>query len=112
MDKFKPPDRLSLDGDVAANWKQWIQLFELFIQASESTDKPDGVKIAMILSAMGPEGVARFNNFGWETGEDKTKYADVVKKFEKEIGGQKRVVFNRYKFWDCSRTENDDLTSI
>ena len=105
MDKFKPPDRLSLDGDVAANWKQWIQLFELFIQASESTDKPDGVKIAMILSAMGPEGVARFNNFGWETGEDKTKYADVVKKFEKEIGGQKRVVFNRYKFWDCSRTE-------
>ena len=38
-------------------------------------------------------------------GEDKTKYADVVKKFEKEIGGQKRVVFNRHKFGDCSRTE-------
>ena len=41
-------------------------------------------------------------------------YADVVKRFELEFVGEKRVVFARYRFWIYERTEEqhfDDYTT-
>jgi len=121
MDDFHPPEKLSFDGDVAEQWKQWRQMFELYMDAKEATDKSDKVKIGMLLSAMGPDGVERYNTFHWvqappEAKEDKDKYDDVIKKFETELGGEKRIVFNRYKFWAYQRAEaqtfDDYLTQL
>ena len=106
MEDFKPPKKLSFEGDVATNWKEWRQMFELYMVAKESTEKPDQTKIAMLLTIMGPEGVKRFNHFAWSQSEDKDKYNDVINKFNVELSGEKREVFNRYQFWDHKRTEH------
>ena len=58
----------------------------------------------MLLSAVGPEALERYNHFEWREGEDKNKFDHVKAKFEKEFAGQKRIVFSRYQFWDSSRT--------
>ena len=77
--------------------------------AKEADKKPDATKIAMLLSAIGPEALERFNHFDWQTegddAEDKTKYKVVLRKFQKEFAGMKRVVFARYQFWDYQRAE-------
>jgi hypothetical protein len=121
MDDFRPPEKLSFEGDVAQEWKKWRQMFELYMDAKEATGKTDKVKIGMLLSAMGPDGVERYNNFTWveepaDAKEDKNVYNDVIKKFETELGGVKRTVFNRYKFWDYQRAEkqpfDDYLTHL
>ena len=118
MDDFKPPVRLSFEGDVAQAWKEWKQMFELYLMAKEATEKSDATKIAMLLTSMGPEGVKRFNHFSWDatTGEDKSKYDSVMAKFDSVLSGENRVVFNRYKFWDYQRSEHqtfdDYLTNL
>ena len=101
---FKPPEYLSLQGNSSENWRRWIQRFELYIATKEKTKKPDSTKVAMLLSAIGPEALERFNHFVWTEGEDKAKFDHVKTKFESEFAGQKRIVFSRYQFWDCSRT--------
>ena len=65
---FKPPDYLSMQGNAGENWRRWLQRFELCMIAREADSKPEKTKIAILLSAIGPEALARYNHFKW--GED------------------------------------------
>ena len=106
MEHFKPPGALVFDGDLTQAWKEFKQLFEIYLTAVEADGKPDKTKIAMLLSAIGTEGVRRFNHMVWNAGEDKTKFTDVVKKLDAEFGGEERLVFNRFKFWEYKRGDH------
>ena len=52
---FRLPEYLSLQGNPAENWRRWRQRFELYLTAKEADKKSDATKIAMLLSAIGPE---------------------------------------------------------
>ena len=82
---FKLPEYLSLQGNPSENWRTWIQRFELYLVAKEKTKKPDPTKIAMLLSAVGPEALERYNHFEWREGEDKNKFDHVKAKFKKDV---------------------------
>lgn len=68
---FKFPENLSLQGNPSENWRRWwIQRFELYVAAKEMTKKPDATKIAMLLTAVEPDALERYNHFEWQEGED------------------------------------------
>ncbi|ELT93141.1 hypothetical protein CAPTEDRAFT_214012 [Capitella teleta] len=87
---FKPPPQMSLAGNVSENWRIWRQQFEIFMTASEALNKSHRVRIAMLLHCIGPDCVARFNNFDFA-------------KFETKFSGLKRSVFSRYEFWKYTK---------
>ena len=60
----------------------------LFTCKRSSSEKADKIKITMLLSAIGPEALERYNH-----------------RFEQEFAGMKRVVFSRFKFWEYSGSE-------
>ena len=103
--EFKPPEYLSLQGNVSENWRQWKQRFVNFLEAKEASGKNDKVKIAMLLTCIGPEAHERFNHLQFTEGEDKAKYDHVMDKLETHFQGIKRTVFTRYQFWTCARDE-------
>nr|XP_022295054.1 uncharacterized protein K02A2.6-like [Crassostrea virginica] len=41
MEQLKPPGHLSMEGNLAENWKEWIQGFELFLTATGIGEKPE-----------------------------------------------------------------------
>ena len=92
---------LSLDKDVPSNWENWKQLFELCLTAKAMERKADKEKIAVLLTAMGA--VTHFNQFSWDNDEDKTKYKQVLDKFNAEFTGENRIVFNMFKVWEFQR---------
>ena len=49
MDRLKPPNYLSLKGNLPPNWKTWKQSFTLFMTATEYNGKCDEVKISSLL---------------------------------------------------------------
>lgn len=55
------------------------------------TKKPDSTKMALLLSAIGPEALEWFNHFIWTEGQNKNKFEDVKTKFESEFASQKRL---------------------
>ena len=80
----------------------------------EAHEKADKIKIAMLLSAIGPDSLERYNHFTWPEpveGDEENKvpskdvYKDVLSRFEQEFAGMKRVVFSRFKFLEHSRSE-------
>ena len=92
--EFRPPDRISLSGNLADNWRLWKQGFMLFMTATESDGKVDKIKIAMLLASIGPEALDRFNQFTFDaaSGEDRESYDQVLLKFENHFNGLKRTV--------------------
>lgn len=41
MDQLKPPGELCLEGNLAENWRKWIQSFDLFLIASGISEKSE-----------------------------------------------------------------------
>lgn len=68
--------------------------------------KCDKTKVAMLLSAMDPEDIHRYNHFTWGKNEDKTKFLTVINKFDLELGDEKCLVFKQFKFWDYRHSEH------
>jgi len=68
-------------------------------------------KIERLLSAIGPKGLERFNHLTLATGEDKSKYKDVMDKLQREFAGMKREVFSRYQFRTVKEARVSPLTS-
>ena len=105
--EFRLPDRLSLSGNLADNWRLWKQGFMLFMTTTESDGKTDKIRIAMLLASIGPEALERFNQFTFDvaSGEDRENYEQVMLKFDNNFNGLKRTVFSRYQFWTYKRAE-------
>ena len=113
---FRRPEALSLNGNVAENWRIFKTEFTTFLEAKEADQKADKTKIAMLLNALGPDARERYEQLTWNVGEDKTNYDHVIIKLDTHFKGKKRLVFMRYKFWSYQRPEGqpflDYLTTL
>lgn len=68
---LKPPHHLSFEGNIAENWKQFKQLFEIFMIASGYKEKTSEVRAAIFLNIVGEEAIEKFNTFDLSDAERK-----------------------------------------
>lgn len=95
----KPPEELRFKGDVASNWKLWKQKFNLYLLASGKSEKKDDVKIAVLLSLLGDEGIQIYNTFEYSEGEDNTKLTTILAKFDTYCNPIRNLVYEHFKFF-------------
>ncbi|XP_049275515.1 uncharacterized protein LOC119372299 isoform X3 [Rhipicephalus sanguineus] len=100
MDSLRLPGPLNTTGEASKNWQTFKQRFELFLAASEPTDKQRSVssKTALLLSVAGEDAIEIFNTLNFTEGEDKADYATVIKKFDEYFTLQTNEVHERYVF--------------
>ena len=98
MDQFRLPDTLSLEGNLAENWRRWKQQFDIYLVASGKNDKSDEVKAATFLHLAGPEALELFNTFAFESPGDEKKLDKLEEKFEAYCIPRKNVTWERHVF--------------
>ena len=103
---YKPPEYLSLQGNIAENWRVWKSRFETYLVAKEMDDKSNKIKKAVLLTCIGPEAHERYETFGMAA--DST-LVQVMDKFESHFKGEKRTVFHRFQFWSLARSEGEPI---
>lgn len=59
--RLVPPSPLSMDGNIAENFKKWKQKFELYMLASESNKKAPEVQVEILLHVIGPDAQSYVN---------------------------------------------------
>lgn len=113
---FRPPPPLSLTGNVAENWKKFVQKFEYFLEATDKTEKTGKVKVAILLNLIGDEGLEVYNTFRFEEEADRQDINKVLEQFSKHCAPLKNIVFERYKFYNLiqkeAQTFDNDLTEL
>lgn len=77
MAQLQPPSNLCLQGNLAENWKIWIQKFDLFLTASGIAEKSEKVQCATFLHVAGEDAIKVCNTF--EFHEDERDKIDVLK---------------------------------
>ena len=82
MDRLPPPPGLTLTGNLAENWRRFEQRYDVYAVASEVASKGDKIQGMTLLHVLGPDAIDVYNTFTWTEDEDKTKLADIKKKFK------------------------------
>jgi len=93
-DRFAPPPALNMEAtNLKEEWEMFEQGFDLFITATDSSDKPEPTRVAMFLSAIGAEARRVYNSFTFATEADKKKLDKVKDKFRDYCTLRKKEVF-------------------
>lgn len=98
MNNFNLPPAMAFTGNVAENFKVFMQNLEIYMVASDKHEKPDKVKVAILLNCIGQEGINIFNTFELSADQRK-KYDAVIAEFEKYCNPKKNVIYERFKFF-------------
>ena len=98
MDHFQLPEPLSLQGNLADNWRHWKQRFQLYITAFGKNEKSNEVKTATLLHLAGPDDLKVFNTFSFKTPGDENKVDMVLEKFDAHCEPWMNVTWERHVF--------------
>ena len=81
----------------------------IYLRAKELIEKPDDVRVVLLLNCVGQEARERYNHFAWDADSDNLHYDKVIQKFDDHFQGKKHLVFSTYKFWSHEQSEDQDL---
>ena len=109
MNLCKPPNLLRLTGNNAKNWREFKEQLQWFLAGTESTDKPDPVKIGIMLSHAGKEAREVFKTLPWTEDEDRNKFDKVLQAFEQFCSSQRNILYERYGFWSLHQEEGETV---
>ena len=99
MDKLAPPEQLNLEsGNIAENWRQWHQRFEVFSLASGLSEKSEKVQAATFLHVAGIKALEVYNTFTWEREGDEDKVDKILEKFQFYCKPRKNITWDRHVF--------------
>lgn len=108
---LKAPSNMKLDGNLAENWAKFKQRFMLYLEASEKINKPDKLKVALLLGTMGEECIEIYNSFKLSE-EDANKFSIVLNYFDQYFQPKQNTVIARYKFFNCKQKEGESVDSF
>ena len=95
------PPPMPADGELATAWRIWRKTFEIYLKTTRQSreNTPDEVKMSLLLHAIGSDGQEVYDTFSFVEGEEREKYADVLKKFEQFYTPKTNVTCERYRFF-------------
>lgn len=111
MDNLRTPSELSLQGNVAENWRRWKQRFQLYMEASEKNGKDDKLKVATLLNLIGEDALEVFNTYTLTDAQMKD-YTYVMKLFDDYCEPKRNIVFERFKFFSACQSESDCIDAF
>ncbi|XP_049871001.1 uncharacterized protein LOC126380308 isoform X1 [Pectinophora gossypiella] len=101
------PQPMLMTGNLAQQWKKWVQSFKFYMRASGMDEESDGRKVALFLHVIGEKGVDVFNTFGKD--EDKVKYDELIELFQNHFAPKANLTYECHNFFTYKQSENESL---
>jgi hypothetical protein len=112
MQNLSQPPQLKLDAtNLAAEWTQWLEDFELYSVGSGLNGKPAATQIAVFLHCIGPEARAKLKGFTL-TDEQRQVLADIKAAFGAYCTPVVNEVIERYQFWSLLPGANEPIDAF
>ena len=95
---FQKPGPLPFEGNVAENWRRFVQEYDIFIAAAHSS-KSKKVQAYILLDLAGSEAIERERSFSYESeGENREDPECLKAKFAEICSPQTNITMERHKF--------------
>lgn len=110
MQSFTQPAPLQLTGNLAENWRKWVQRLRLYLSASGLDGRAEDRKIAVLLHCIGEDALEIYNTLDITYADDENKtMEEVLTAFEKYCAPRKNTVFERHQFWTHQFSEHTTI---
>lgn len=114
---LRPPAAISFINNPAEKWIKFKQKFNLFLKASGKSTEAEDVKIAILLTTLGDEGIEIYNTFQFKEKDENgatvvLKLEDVIKKFDEYTTPLKNVTFETFKFQQIAQKEGQSFDNF
>ncbi len=114
MDNLKPPGNLLLEGNIAENYKKWVQKLEFYMVASGKSEKEGNIKCATFFNIAGDEAIEVYNAFTYGTkadgtAEEKDDYELLKKKFSDHCEPRKNLSYLSHLFFKRCQGQNETI---
>ncbi|XP_055643206.1 uncharacterized protein LOC129779642 [Toxorhynchites rutilus septentrionalis] len=101
-----PPPPLQTSGNIHANWMKFKQAFEYWMKGAGHERCENDVKVAILLSVIGSEGMDVFNILPLHP-DNKDDFDEVMGAFDDYCGQKKNVLFERFMFTHRRQLEGE-----
>lgn len=105
------PEKLCTTGNLAENWKNFRRDLDIYMVATESSEKSAKIKVAIFLNLIGRDALKLFDTFNL-TAAQKENYDAVLQSFEDFCKPKKNVVFERFMFISRSQKEGESFDAF
>ena len=109
MNLCKPPDPVSLTGNIAQNWKDFEEQLHWFLAGTESAKKSDETKTGIMLSHAGKEAREVYKTLPWAAEGDDKKFEKVITAFRAYCEPRKNILYERHCFWNLQQSEGESI---
>lgn len=92
------PPKLDLRGDLAKNWKNWLQTWKAYETITGLTSKPNDYRVATFITCIGPEAIEIHSGLPFASEEDKGRIDKVLELWNNYCVGKTNTIYERYKF--------------
>ncbi|KAJ8030116.1 hypothetical protein HOLleu_26416 [Holothuria leucospilota] len=98
MEGLKPPESLSLSGNLSESWRKWRQTFKLHMIASGMDTKTASVQYSTLLNVIGGDVLEEYNTFHFSDAEPKDDVKTILQKFEYHFTPKNNFTYERHLF--------------
>lgn len=89
---------MTMDGNIAENWRTWRARFENYLIAVEAKKKPEATQCAQLLHYIGEEGFKIYTTFTFSD-DEKDKLKSLIRKFENHFLPKENLAYERHQFF-------------
>ncbi|XP_046558199.1 uncharacterized protein LOC124267324 [Haliotis rubra] len=110
-DGFNRPKPLSFEGDIAENWRQFEQEFDIFLEAAHG-DKDDKTQAYIFLNIAGKEAIEREKSFTYGLAESRASLQVLKDKFSELCKPQTNITLERFRFFTRNQSRGEHFQTF
>ena len=97
------PPRLELRGNLAKNWKNWLQTWKAYETITSLHLKPQDYRVATFITCIGPEALEIHSGLPFASEAEKGRIDKVLELWNNYCVGKTNTIYERYKFHNRSQ---------
>ena len=103
------PPRLELPGNLARNWKNWLQTWKAYETITGLHLKPQYYRVATFISCIGSEAIEIHGGLPFASEAEKGSIDKVLKLWNNYCVGKTNTIYERYKFNNRSKEPGETI---
>ena len=92
------PQKFDTKGNLAANWKKWIQIWKAYEIVTGLDKQPSTLRVATFITCIGPDALEIHTGLPFQSHDDRQNIGKLLELWQNYCIGKTNVIYERYNF--------------
>ena len=103
------PQRFDTKGNLAANWKKWVQIGKAYKIVTGLDKQPSTLRVATFITCIGSDTLEIHTGLPFSSDAERENMDKVLELWQNYCIGRTNVIYKRYKFNNRSKEANESI---